>query len=320
MDGRMSNIVSTEHRPRVLFFGMLGNFSYPALAALLERNIEVCAVILPASPVPGTESPALQRREPSRSARLALPLLTTSHHVSIAHLAWSRNIAVWEVYRLSDATTLATLAAYKPDVLCVACFSQRIPRAVLTLPRLGCLNVHPSLLPANRGPVPLFWTFRNGEATAGVTTHMMDEEMDSGDILAQEAIPVSTGMSYNALEALCAARGGALLAQTVWKLSQGNAERVVQDELKSSYHSFPTPEDFIVPVLEWDAQRVYNFIRGVGHWNAPIELRISHEQSLLVRDCISYSHKIIEHYIPSVSDDTVLVPCHSGHVLVKKLS
>lgn len=284
----MSNPMSSEHHPRILFFGMQSNFSIPALTALLESGVEVCAVVLPASPVPGLEPLAIRRREQSRTPRPMLPLRNTSLQPSVIQLAWTRQIPVWEVTSLSDAETVSTLATYQPDIICVACFSLRIPRVIIDLPRLGCLNVHPSLLPDNRGPVPLFWTFREGREVTGVTIHLMDEGMDSGDILAQEVIEVPDGMSYAELESQCAIRGGVLLAHTVWDLYEGRAIRAKQDETKSSYHSFPSDEDFVVHAEEWNARRIYNFISGVGRWDRPIELVVG-SSSFLVRKAASYS-------------------------------
>ena len=174
--------------PRVLFLGMPGNFSWPSLRALLDGGIDVCAVVLPASPRPGPDRPyhpPITRREQLRSTRSMLPLLNSSLHGGIVQLAWERQIPVWEVSRMSDPATVSTLAAYQPDLICVACFSLRIASSILDIPRLGSLNVHPSLLPAHRGPVPLFWAFRQGLQQTGVTIHLMDEGMDTGDILAQ---------------------------------------------------------------------------------------------------------------------------------------
>jgi methionyl-tRNA formyltransferase len=250
-----------------------------------------------------------------------LPLMNTSLQPSVTQLAWMRQIPVWEVHRLSDSETLRTLAAYQPDIICIACFSLRIPRALLDLPHLGCLNVHPSLLPANRGPVPLFWTFREGCRTTGITIHLMDEGMDSGDILTQEVIEVPDGISYAQLESQCAMRGGALLARTVWDLYEGRAVRVKQDEAKSGYHSFPADEDFVIQAHEWDARHVYNFIRGVGHWDRPVELQEG-DQSFLVRDAVSYSLENVndghgEVYMNAVG--TVRVRCKVGWVIVKAL-
>jgi methionyl-tRNA formyltransferase len=285
--------------PRALFFGMDGSFSTPSLAALLESGIEVCAVVLPASPVPGAAVLAIQQRKPPRAARPSLPMLNAAP--SIVKSAWTRGIPVWDVYSLRRSETVETLAAYQPDVICVACFSRRIPRAILDLPRLGCLNVHPSLLPANRGPMPLFWTFREDSAITGVTIHLMDERMDSGDILAQEAIAVPDGISYQQLEAQCAASGGVLLARSVWELYQKRALRIPQDETKSSYRPSPGAEDYIVPADEWSARHVYNFIRGVAPWNGPLELRVA-GQAYLVRGALSYSHNDVGMDVTGESD------------------
>jgi methionyl-tRNA formyltransferase len=232
-------------------------------------------------------------------------------------LAWQKHLPVWAVSRLGHAETVAILAAYEPDMICVACFSQRIPQRILTLPRLGCLNVHPSLLPANRGPVPLFWTFREGHTVTGVTIHFMEEQMDSGDILAQKSVAVPDGISYNQLEGNCAIEGGALLARSVWDLYTGDATPRPQIEEDSSYHSFPADEDFVVPVEQWDARHVYNFICGVGEWDEPITLRVG-EERLPCRRAISYSFDNRNGNQPYYqSDEGLMIKCKTGWVGVE---
>jgi methionyl-tRNA formyltransferase len=281
-----------QRPPRVLFLGMQGNFSLPSLQALLESGVEVCAVVIPRAPGASPDRPAIYRREQPRIARSTLPVITSSLYTTVVQLAWERRIPLWEVTHMADPLTVSTLAAYQPDAMCVACFSQRIPRAILDIPRLGCLNVHPSLLPANRGPEPLFWTFREGSKQAGVTIHLMDEGMDSGDILAQECIEILDGMSYAQLELACALRGGALLAQAVWELYESRAVCVPQDEARSSYHSFPTSEDFVIPIAAWSASHVYNFICGVIDWNGPVTLHVNGEHFTALK-ATSYSHEDI---------------------------
>ena len=312
--------ISGAQRPRVIFFGMQSNFSFPVLTALLHSDIQVCAVVLPTTPTLGREAPVMQRKEPFRPARSALPLINVAFQLSMLHLAWSQRIPVWEVHRLGHPDVIATLAAYQPDIICVACFSQRIPRSIIELPRLGCLNVHPSLLPSNRGPVPLFWTFRQGDETAGVTIHLMNEDMDAGDILAQEPVPVPEGISYAQLELQCAQRGGQLLAQSIWELYQGEAKRTPQDEAKGSYYCFPVHEDFVLHAEIYGARHVYNFIRAVGHWDEPIELH-ANGNVLLVRDAISYSlYKSIYDECrderSDQGDDGMWVRCRDGWVRV----
>ena len=306
----------TTRRPRVLFFGMQGDFSTPSLQALVDRNVEVCAVIVPAFPIPGRRPSAIQRREQPRSARPALTLL--SSHPSIIDIAWKHHIPIWEVGSFSDASTLEILASYQPDIICVACFSQRIPRTILDIPRLGSLNVHPSLLPANRGPVPLFWTFRNGDSETGVTIHFLEKTMDTGDILAQERIAVPDGISYAQLETQCAQIGGILLANVVQELCKGNISRTMQDETSSSYYSFPTDNDFIVHAEEWDAQHIYNFINGIGDWSIPVELHVE-GQVFFTRECASYSQKNtdIQHTNTHIENNLLKIPCRNGWIKIK---
>ena len=301
---------------------MQGNFSHPPLRAVLEADIEVCAVVVPA--VQGLVQhglPAIRRREQPQPFRSPLTVLESSLHTSILQLAWERHIPLWEVQRLPDPETIATLAGYQPDIICVACFSRRIPRAMLDIARLGCLNVHPSLLPANRGPEPLFWTFREGSRHTGVTIHLMDEGMDTGPIVAQEALEVPDGISYGQLETQCAMLGGRLLARSVWDLYDELAIPVAQDETKSNYHGFPTDDDFTVPVAEWSARHVYNFICGVVSWGTPVTLHVGN-QYILVKDAISYSHENIGERDSDVIDgqlgEEVWVRCKEGAVRVRR--
>jgi methionyl-tRNA formyltransferase len=229
---------------------------------------------------------------------------------------------VWEVQRLADTETLTTLGAYHPDVICVACFPLRLPRVLIDLPRLGCLNIHPSLLPANRGPVPLFWTFRAGHETTGVTIHLIDEGMDSGDILAQEPVPVPDGISYDALEFQCTQQGKTLLARTIWKLYNGQAVRTPQDPTRSSYHPFPAQKDFSLVAEDWAARYIYNFVRGIHTWENPILLQTG-KKIFHVHDALAYRQngqesKPTESSDPSSSPTTDMwVRCKAGEVLIR---
>ncbi len=285
----MSNSVPLERPPKVLFFGMQGNFSLPPLQALLNKDIEVCAVVIPAQWDSTGDQFAIRRKEPVRAGRLSLPLLNSSMHNTIIHLAEAQRIPIWEVAWLSDPATIATLREYQPDMLCVACFSLRIPEVILEIPRCGCLNVHPSRLPSNRGPNPLFWTLREGKHQTGVTIHFMNEGMDTGDIIAQTIIDIPDGIRYTQLETRCAVQGGYLLAQAVWDIYRGLAISYPQDEAKSSYHPLPSHQDFVVQSSDWSARHVYNFVRGIATREEPVKLIIGN-RAVYVIDATSYSH------------------------------
>jgi methionyl-tRNA formyltransferase len=312
----MSNIA---HPPRVMFLGMQGRFSYAPLLALLEAGIQVCAVVIPAEQGFEVDLPAIQKQEQPPSPRSMLPVLNSSINSSILDLARMRDIPVWKVRHLSNPETIKVLTVYQPDMICVACFSKRIPRDILNIPPQGCLNVHPSLLPANRGPEPLFWTFREGNQRSGVTIHLIDEGMDSGAVVAQDVIEIPDGISYSELEELSSELGGKLLALSVWDMYNGIAIPVAQDETQSSYHAFPSDEDFVIPVAEWNARHVYNFICGLVSWGIPLHLLVGNK-TFHIKKAISYSHKTIDlsdRVVNVQPDEGFLVKCKQGSVLVE---
>jgi methionyl-tRNA formyltransferase len=308
----MSNFDVSSPAPRALFLGMAGSFSPPALLALLDNGVDVCAVVLPARNHHPSQ-PALRLLEPPQQARPMLPVLQSSLHNSITNIAWKHDIPVWEVGRMSAPETINLFSQYQPGIMCVACFSLYIPRAILDIPPLGCLNVHPSLLPANRGPDPLFWTFYDGQYETGVTIHIMDEGLDTGPIVAQERVTVPDGITYAQLEAECATLGGKLLARSLWQLYRGTATFTPQDETKSSYLPMPSSKDFVVMASEWEARRVYNFIRGIGSRGEPVTIS-TNGQSLQVTNAISYSRSDTSD--GDSSEEIVKVRCLDGWVYV----
>lgn len=309
-----------ERVPRVIFLGMQSNFSHPSLRALLTSGIEVCAVALPAAR-DEENALALRRLEPPSRRRTLLPVNQSFLHTSVQQLAWERGLPLWEIARLTDPAVCELFREHRPDLLCVACFPRYIPPALLAIPRLGALNVHPSLLPANRGPEPLFWTFRLGHERTGVTIHLMNERMDSGDIVAQEAFGIPEGISYAELEERSAELGGRLLARAVWELFRGEARSRAQDESQSSMYPYPSNqhgrEDFVIHPEEWDARHVYNFIQGVKDWGEPLTLVADAELTLEVEEALVYSYKANDLRLRTGERDAWPVRCKQGKVVVK---
>jgi methionyl-tRNA formyltransferase len=300
---------------------MASNFSHPSLRALLAAGVNVCAVIQPAAPG-DIDAPALRRREPQGRRRVLLQVHSSSLHTSVQQLAEERKIPLWEVSQTSDYSALNSLVSdYQPDLLCVACFPYYLPPPLLRIPPLGVLNVHPSLLPANRGPEPLFWTFRLGLERTGVTIHQMNEVLDSGEIIAQESLEVPEGISYAELEAQTAELGGKLLVQAVADLANGRAKPRPQDESASSYYPYPSNvrgrEDFVIHPEEWDARHVYNFICGVKDWGEPLTLVADAELTLEVEDVLIYSYKAHDLRLHTNERDAWPVRCKQGKVIVK---
>ena len=316
----MVGMTDTLSKPRVLFFGMECDFSIPSLQALLQSEVDVCAVVIPTSETVmfGKQVPqAIFPMYPPRLLAHALPMRTMAP-ASISQMAWEHQVPVWAVRELGATETLAQLSRYQPDFICVACFSKRIPSALLDLPHRGCLNVHPSLLPDNRGPLPLFWTFRLGHAMTGVTIHVMTDKLDSGPILAQKTLPIPEGIRYAELEMRTAHLGGQLLTCTVLDVYHKGIMPQPQNELLSSYHVYPTDEDYVVQANEWSARHLYTFIRGVANRERPVEILFG-DRYILATDAASYSLNIQDPIFGTVQQDSHgsgIVACQDGYVRV----
>jgi methionyl-tRNA formyltransferase len=226
----------------VLFFGMTGAFSLPPLEALLKAGIEVRGVVVPESP---------------HSSR-GLPILNPYVRRNIVEVAHEHRLPVFGDFE----------ALPEADVITVVCFDRLIPRPVRDAARLA-VNVHPSLLPANRGPAPLFWTFRLGEHMTGVTVHLLDDRADTGAILEQAEVPVPEGVDGAGFERRLAELGGQLLVKVIARFAEGALCPRPQDEAQASYHGWPCMDDWLIP-SDWPEQRAENFRRGVAHLGGPL--------------------------------------------------
>jgi methionyl-tRNA formyltransferase len=301
----------------VLYFGLSGAFSVPPLEALLQAGLATRAVVLPAlsssrnagAPVP-PYTHYVPPTPPPSSRRRSLPLLTINSTRTIVQVASEHAIPVLEVTRLREPATLAALAAYEPDVICVACFSLRIPPEILRLPRLGCLNVHPSLLPNNRGPDPFFWTFRYGETSTGVTIHQMDEGLDTGPILSQEHVEVREGIGEAALEHQCAAIGGALLVRAIHELDSGTASATPQNEVLARANPWPAAEDYTI-TPDRPARWAYNFACGIASRTHPIHI-VTPEQMFRVIAPLGYDETATLNASRVLEGDVLSLQCTPG--------
>ncbi len=294
---------------RLLFWGMMGEFSYLVLQGLLEAGVRPTAVVIPAS-VTSLERAAILRLDPD-PPRSLLPMAVPFLQHSITHLAWQHQIAVYELRRPSDPETAAQLAALEVDVALVACFPWRIPPTLLSLPRHGFLNLHPSLLPDLRGPFPLFWAFRLGMRSTGVTVHHMDSGMDTGPIALQQALALPDGISGPEADQLSAVCGSSLLVRGIDLLQGGELPRIAQTNGGSSY-SRPKREDFQIPT-SWPARRAYNFIRGTAEWNTPFQI-IGPQIDIKVRQAVSFEADVSQEQ-PFIQDGSEIQVQFSPGVL-----
>jgi methionyl-tRNA formyltransferase len=180
-----------------------------------------------------------------------------------------------------DAAGLRALDALEPDLVAIACFPWLLPRPWRDRPPRGCVNLHPSLLPAYRGPAPLFWQFRAGETRTGVSLHAVDGGADTGSLIAQQAVPFPDGIDTIAAETLTARAGARLLAE--W-LAGGKTVGPPQPSGGASRQPAPDAAARVIPHT-WPVRRAFNFIRGAQAWG-PFEVETG-EGRVLVRDAVA---------------------------------
>jgi methionyl-tRNA formyltransferase len=126
------------------------------------------------------------------------------------------------VYPAGRDALARVLRAYGPDLVLCTAFPWRMPAEALAVPRLGCVNGHPSLLPRYRGPTPVAWAVRNGESEIGLTYHLMDEQFDTGAILAQKAVPLAADDTDETLWPKFGAASAELLPLVFERLGRGD--------------------------------------------------------------------------------------------------
>lgn len=245
-------------RPGVVLFGIRCRFTFGVLRQLLlaSGRIDVRAVLLPGPP--GVSHPLPVR-------------LRTDDAVLAAYTG-----ASYALPAPSSAATATLLHRLQPDVIVVACYPFKLPQQLVGTARCGAFNVHPSLLPALRGPDPLFWTFRAGDGEAGVTLHQLTERFDAGPIYRQARLPYADGTPEAELETQLAQLGGQLSVELIEALHAGPVATSTQDDAKATYAPWPEAADFVLRPVG-SARAAFNFVRGVRERGTPVFLELDGE-------------------------------------------
>ena len=153
----------------------------------------------------------------------------------VKELALEHNIPVYQPAKARDEEFINTLKEINPDLIIVVAYGQILPKALLDIPKFGCVNVHVSLLPKYRGAAPINWVIINGEEKTGVTTMYMNEGLDTGDIILQSEFALSDEITAGELHDIMMEQGGELLIETIDKIKNNCAPRIPQNDEESSY-------------------------------------------------------------------------------------
>lgn len=228
----------------VVFMGT-PSFSVPFLDALLKSGREVALVIT-------------QPDKPKGRGQKLMP-------PPVKEFALSHSIPVSQPDKLYEASVIESIRGINPEFIVVVAYGRIIPVSILKIPEKGCINVHASLLPEFRGASPVQWAIIKGCTVTGVTTMLMDETLDTGDMLLQEKVMIdrtdTAGSLFNKLSDI----GPGLLIKTLDGLESGDVLQVPQNHENASYAPLIKKEDGIINWKE-SSENIYNKIRGFDPW------------------------------------------------------
>jgi methionyl-tRNA formyltransferase len=178
--------------------------------------------------------------------------------------AQERGIPVIAATASNESAVVERLHSIRPDLICIATFPRWVPQAITTLAPLGAINVHPSLLPRHRGPLPLFWTYYADDQVTGVTVHHTSDKFDAGDIILQESFPLPRAYPVAKLDQDVAMCGARMLKSALEALARGQAARIAQDESAATCAPLVRPGTRMVRFDTWDVERVWHFLAALS--------------------------------------------------------
>lgn len=229
---------------RIIFMGT-PDFAAATLKALIDGPDEVVAVVT----------------QPDRAKGRGKKLTPPPTKI----LAEAAGIPVLQPTKIKTEDFRNGLLSYQPDLMVVTAYGRILPKALLELPPLGCINVHGSLLPKYRGAAPIQWAVINGEAETGVTIIQMDAGMDTGDMLLRVKIAISLDETAGSLFDKLADLGSATLLTAIQGLQEGTIIPIPQDHSLATVAPMLKKDDGLI---DWhkDAQEIERLIRGLDPW------------------------------------------------------
>ena len=227
---------------RIVFLGT-PDFAVESLKALLQAGYNVVGVVT------APDKPAGRGQKLSESA--------------VKQYAQEQGLPILQPLKLKDPEFIAQLSALKPDLQVVVAF-RMLPETVWNLPPKGTVNVHGSLLPKYRGAAPINWAILNGENETGVSTFKLQHEIDTGDILLQEKMPIGPNETAGELHDRMKVEGAQLLVKTLRELASGTLKASPQQLNSDTKHA---PKLFKTDCeIDWNntSEQIHNLIRGLS--------------------------------------------------------
>ncbi len=223
------------------------DFAVPTLQKMIDMGIEVTAVVT----------------QPDKAKGRGKKVI----YSPVKECALAHDLPVYQPVRIrKEPEFIQTLRDMQPDVIVVVAFGQILPKEILDIPRLGCVNVHASLLPKFRGAAPIQWSIIDGEEVTGVTTMLMDAGLDTGDMLLKAEIPVDPKETGGSLHDKLAAVGGELLEKTLIGLEAGTIVPEKQDDSQVGEYARMLDKELGHIDFNQPAVVIERLIRGLNPW------------------------------------------------------
>lgn len=261
---------------RVVFFGTHSVFSHAVMEALINREANIVCVVVPGIE-PNSELETIG----------GIHIVQNTNHNTVERLALERHIPIIYVQDTTLGQLQFNLQKHQPDYVLVACFPFKLPTSVWQLPKIAALNLHPSMLPAYRGPQPIFWQLKNGEAKTGVSLHLLSDEIDTGDIVIQSEVNLRPGMRGRAIETKLGEFGAKLFLEALRLYQLNNVTIQPQSWVQASYMPEPKFEDFELST-NWSARRAFMFMRGTEEWGRTYQVKLG-DTTVYVKSVMAYS-------------------------------
>lgn len=229
---------------RIVFMGT-PEFAVPSLDMLVNQGYEIAAVVTQPDKPKG------------RGKKLSSP--------PVKEYAQKHDLMVLQPENVKTEEFIETLRNLAPDLMITAAYGKILPKAVLDIPRMGCINVHASLLPKYRGAAPINWAIINGETKTGITIMQTDVGMDTGDILLVRETEIHPDMTAGELHDKLAVLGAEVLKEALEKIKEGTIQRIPQKHEDATYAPMMNKE---MGLIDWKkpAQSIHNLIRGTNPW------------------------------------------------------
>lgn len=228
--------------------------------------------------------------------------------------ALEHNLTVLTPSSFKDEREVEQLKALNPDLIVVVAYGKLLPKAVLDIPKYGCVNVHGSILPKWRGAAPIQWTVLSGDEYGGVTTMYMNEGLDTGDIIFTREVKVGENETSGELFDRLCVDGAELLSETINAIAEGRAPRTPQNEAEATYASMLSKELSEIDFKK-SAKDVHNKVRGLSPWPSA-QTKLNGKRLKVLQTRISEKSGEAGKVI---SDNPLTIACGEGAVEIIRL-